>query len=51
MSQSVTENFKKWSIKERISNAQIIKGSYSAEISYLKSWMSNRRSWMNSQLD
>lgn len=47
---SANENFKKWSIREHLSEYQVVKGSYSAEVSYLKSWMSNRRSWMNGQL-
>lgn len=47
---SATENFKKWSVKERVSSSQVVKGSWNAEISYLRTWMSSRRSWMNGQL-
>ena len=48
---SATENFKKWNVKEHLSKYQVVKGSFSAEVSYLKSWMSSRRSWMNGQLN
>jgi hypothetical protein len=48
---SATENFKKWSVTEHLSKYQVVKGSFSAEVSYLKSWMSSRRSWMNGQLN
>ena len=48
---SASENFKKWSVKEHLSKYQVVKGSWSSEVSYLKSWMSSRRSWMNGQLN
>ncbi len=47
---SANENFKKWNVKEHLSKYQVVKGSFSAEVSYLSSWMSSRRSWMNGQL-
>ncbi len=47
---SASENFTKWNVKEHLSKYQVVKGSWSAEVSYLKSWMSSRRSWMNGQL-
>jgi len=46
---SASENFKKWSVTEHLSSVQVVKGSWSKEITYLKGWMSNRRSWMNGQ--
>jgi hypothetical protein len=49
MARSAAENFKKWSYSERISSAQVFKGSWSKDVDYVKSWMSSRRSWMNSQ--
>lgn len=49
LADSASENFKKWNVKERMSTVQVIKGSWSSEVSYLKSWMSSRRSWMNGQ--
>ncbi len=48
---SADENFKKWSVKEHLSQYQVVKGSFNAEVSYLKSWMSSRRSWMNGELN
>jgi hypothetical protein len=50
ISKSANENFKKWSVTEHLSKYQVVKGSWSAEVSYLRSWMSSRRSWMNGQL-
>ena len=50
ISTSASENFKKWSVTEHLSKYQVVKGSWSKEVSYLKSWMSSRRSWMNGQL-
>ena len=47
---SANENFKKWNVKEHLSKYQVVKGSFSAEVSYLSGWMSSRRSWMNGQL-
>ncbi|MGI9085159.1 MAG: CotH kinase family protein [Aeromicrobium sp.] len=47
---SASENFKKWSVTERLSKYQVVKGSWSKEISYLRGWMISRRSWMNGQL-
>jgi hypothetical protein len=49
MARSAAENFKKWSYSERISSVQVFKGSWSKDVDYVKSWMSSRRSWMNSQ--
>ncbi|MGH3457126.1 CotH kinase family protein [Aeromicrobium sp.] len=48
--ESANENFKKWSVKEHLSKYQVVKGSFSAEVEYLKSWMKSRRGWMNGQL-
>jgi hypothetical protein len=46
---SANENFKKWSVTEHLSKYQVVKGSWSAEVSYLSSWMNSRRSWINGQ--
>ena len=35
---------------EHLSKYQVVKGSWSADVDYLRSWMSSRRSWMNGQL-
>ena len=37
--------------RSTISQYQVVKGSFNAEVSYLKSWMSSRRSWMNAELN
>jgi hypothetical protein len=47
---SATENWKKWSHSEHLSQYQVVKSSWSADVSYLRSWMISRRSWMNGQL-
>jgi len=49
LTDSANENFRKWNVKERMSTVQVIKGSWSSEVSYLKSWMNSRRTWMNGQ--
>ncbi|MGZ5409493.1 MAG: CotH kinase family protein [Aeromicrobium sp.] len=49
LSDSASENFKKWSVTEHLSSSQVVKGSWAKEIAYLRSWMSSRRSWMNGQ--
>lgn len=46
---SADENFGKWNVKERVSTAQVVKGSWSSEVSYLRSWLNSRVSWMNGQ--
>ncbi|MGZ5372882.1 MAG: CotH kinase family protein [Aeromicrobium sp.] len=49
MAASAAENYKRWSYSKRISSYQVIKGSWSADVAYVKSWMSDRRSWLNGQ--
>ncbi|MCW2798824.1 MAG: CotH protein [Aeromicrobium sp.] len=49
ISASANENFKKWDVHEHISTSQVVKGSWSAEVSYLRGWLRTRISWMNSQ--
>lgn len=50
ISSSASENFKKWDVKRKDSKVQIVKGSWSAEVSYLRSWMKSRITWMNANL-
>ncbi|MDQ3157208.1 MAG: CotH kinase family protein [Actinomycetota bacterium] len=50
VAKSANENFKKWNVKEHLSTSQVVKGSWSAEVSYLRSWLNSRISWMNGQL-
>ncbi|MBP8881262.1 MAG: CotH kinase family protein [Dermatophilaceae bacterium] len=47
---SANTNFTLWNINERLETEQVIKGSWSAEVSSLRSWISQRLAWMNSQL-
>ncbi len=47
---SAGENFKKWSVTQKLSSVQVVKGSWSAEVSYLRSWLKARISWMNGKL-
>lgn len=46
---SADENFDKWSVHAHISPAQVVKGSWSKEVSYLRGWLKDRISWMNKQ--
>jgi len=46
---SADANFAKWSVHEHISSAQVVKGSWSKEVSYLRGWLKDRISWMNTQ--
>ena len=43
---SATENFKKWSVTQKLSTSQVVKGSHAAEVSYLRSWLKTRITWM-----
>jgi CotH protein len=51
IAKSAAENWKKWSHSEHLSQYQVVKSSWSADVSYLRSWMISRRSWMNGQLN
>ncbi len=51
IAQSASENYKKWNYSSKISKYQVIKGSWSADVEYVRSWLESRNSWMNSQLD
>jgi hypothetical protein len=46
---SANANFDKWSVTEHLSSAQVVKGSWSKEVSYTRSWLKSRISWMNGQ--
>ena len=46
---SANANFDKWSVHAHISTAQVVKGSWSKEVSYLRGWLKDRISWMNKQ--
>ncbi|HET9649539.1 MAG TPA: CotH kinase family protein, partial [Microlunatus sp.] len=46
---SADANFTKWSVTEHISSSQVVKGSWSKEVSYVRSWMSSRLAWMDRQ--
>ncbi|MEO7893196.1 MAG: CotH kinase family protein [Aeromicrobium sp.] len=50
ISQAASENFKKWNVNEHVSQYQVVKGSWSSEVSYLRSWLNSRMSWINGQL-
>ena len=51
IAQSASENYKKWNYGSRISQYQVIKGSWGADVEYVRSWLESRNSWMDSQLD
>jgi hypothetical protein len=46
---SADANFKKWSVTQHLSSVQVVKGSWTREVSYVRSWMASRISWMNRQ--
>lgn len=46
---SADANFDKWSVRSHMSTAQVVKGSWSKEVSYLRGWLKDRISWMNKQ--
>jgi len=46
---SAAENWKKWSHSEQLSSSQVVKSSWSADVDYLKTWVSRRWSWLDSQ--
>lgn len=47
ISASASENFKKWDVKRKDSKVQVVKGSWSAEVSYLRSWLKSRIAWLD----
>ncbi len=47
---SANANFTKWNVKQRLETVQVIKGSWTAESSYLRDWLKQRLAWMNGQL-
>lgn len=50
ISSSAAANFQKWNINERLEDEQVIKGSWSAEVSSLRTWLKNRLTWVNSNM-
>jgi hypothetical protein len=52
LSQSQQNNFQRWPILGQyvVPNAEVA-GSYQGEVNYLKSWLTQRIAWMDSQLD
>ncbi|MBK9696120.1 MAG: CotH kinase family protein [Propionibacteriaceae bacterium] len=51
ISSSASENFKKWSVTEKLSTVQVVKGGWGKEVTYLRDWLKARIAWMNSKLD
>ncbi|MGI3784604.1 MAG: CotH kinase family protein [Janthinobacterium lividum] len=49
IAKSADANFDHWSVHAHISAAQVVKGSWSKEVSYLRSWLKSRISWMDKQ--
>ena len=50
VSSSAAENFRKWSVTEKLSTVQVVKGSWSAEVSYLRGWLDTRMTWMRANI-
>ena len=49
--ESAAANYQKWNHGSRISEYQVIKGSWGADVDYLVGWLDKRWIWMNGQLD
>ncbi len=47
---SAAANFSIWDPNQRLEDVQVIKGGFSNEVAYLKTWIAGRTSWMDSQL-
>ncbi len=47
---SANANFAKWNVNERLEDVQVIKGSWSAEVSSLRTWLKQRIAWMEGEL-
>ncbi len=43
---SAALNFQRWSHSSRISDVQVIKSSWSADVNYLRDWAAARKSWL-----
>lgn len=50
ISDSAEANFDRWDITEELEDVQVIKGSWTAEVSYLRTWLKSRIAWMEGQL-
>ena len=46
---SAAENFALWDASERLGDVQVVKGSWPAEVSSLRTWLRQRIDWMNTQ--
>jgi hypothetical protein len=47
ISSAQSANFQKWSHSSRISEYQVIKANWAADVSYLRTWATGRKSWLN----
>jgi len=47
---SAEANFDLWDITEELEDVQVIKGSWTAEVTYLRTWLKQRIAWMEGQL-
>ena len=50
ITQSAAANFQLWNINERLEDVQVIKGSWSAEVTSLRTWLKQRIAYMQGQL-
>jgi len=50
LSDSARENFKKWSVTQHLTTSQVVKGSWSAEVDYLRRWLRLRIDWLDRNL-
>lgn len=47
---SASENYQLWNVNESLWPGQILQGSWTAEVEYLRNWLATRIEWMDEQL-
>ncbi|MGH3457125.1 CotH kinase family protein [Aeromicrobium sp.] len=50
LNSSATANYSKWGYKCNISEFQVCKGSFSSDVSYVRTWANGRKSWIDGQV-
>lgn len=50
ISQSADANFRTYRIDEHLDDTAVVKGSWAAEVAYLKDWTTARTAWLNANL-
>lgn len=50
ISKGAEVNFEEWDVTDQVEPEQVIKGSWTAEVAWLKTWLTARTAWLTSQL-